>query len=533
MSPEVEEAIERPLFALLVGQQATTRQATTMTEVIEGVVRKIVGSENLDLYTHLCRLAVETVTTGRAVDPEALADFAVASQLRNSPFLTETSGGVTFSLATFEQWFAARAVLEKIADINDVLTDLAKFDRWKYVLSMILASGEPTRVDPIMATVARWNPGAMAWIIKETESAGLGRAQRTMSEDDWLETGTRLRVAIGALLDGLGPLARAFGPFRWANVATLDHLSVIVEAAGTSVTTIWLISNQYPSHPLPPVVQPHTEREPAQRSIFLKSAAIPIARNWVWAAARNILRSDLSESFTDLAIEIAAASDGIVQRELLDCRERVVIDPNDLESLGRGLYGSLYPLPDVAVKPPAQWPDFSADSITNRIHAVTLAAIECYIELSNRVTPRFGDTLEHRAMMPFEYYGNLNYSGSSSTGQYAIGPSTAGMKWLLRPIGVPLPNGERSGENSVNLTVNNDARSQEIEDNRDTFGDAHFAYFTTTPGIGPFVGSFSVTYGRFDLVDKKPATHMALSWLWSDLMNLGWVHHFMPPDKTR
>ena len=75
--------------------------------------------------------------------------------------------------------------------------------------------------------------------------------------------------------------------------------------------------------------------------MFMQQASIPLSRNWVWTTARNILQSDLSENFTDLAIEIASASDGIVRRELQDSRERVVMDPTNLDSLGRGLYGSL------------------------------------------------------------------------------------------------------------------------------------------------------------------------------------------------
>ena len=46
MSAEIEESLERPLFALLVGQQATSEEPTTMTEVIEGVVRKIVAQKS-------------------------------------------------------------------------------------------------------------------------------------------------------------------------------------------------------------------------------------------------------------------------------------------------------------------------------------------------------------------------------------------------------------------------------------------------------------------------------------------------------
>jgi hypothetical protein len=313
----------------------------------------------------------------------------------------------------------------------------------------------------------------------------------------------------------------------------LEHLSLAVEAWGSTVRTTWMISNQYPDHPLPPVVDGKAARERGPRSIFMKSASVPLSRNWVWTTARNILQSDLSENFTDLAIEIASKSNGIVRREREDSRVRDTMDPTDIDSLGRALYGNLYPLPDAGLAPPEQWPGFSVEAITSRIYAVTEAAMECYIELCNSVAPNFGDTLAHHAMMPFEYYGNLLYSGKSDHGLYAIGPSTAGMQWLLRPIGVPLPNGERAGKNSMSLTVNDEAREQEIEDNRDSFGEAYFAYIATTPGLEPFADSYSVTSDRFDLVDKRPATHMALSWLWADLMNLKWVRDFMPPDKTK
>lgn len=57
LRPEIEEALERPLFALLIGQQASSGELTTMTEVIEGVVRKVVGREDKDLYPHLRQLA--------------------------------------------------------------------------------------------------------------------------------------------------------------------------------------------------------------------------------------------------------------------------------------------------------------------------------------------------------------------------------------------------------------------------------------------------------------------------------------------
>jgi hypothetical protein len=529
LRPEIEEALERPLFALLIGQQASSAELTTMTEVIEGVVRRIVTRENKNLYSDLRQLAVRTTTTARPVDPESFTDFDVASQLRDSPFLTVTAQGLSFSLATFEQWFASRAVVEGVVSLDDILMNLPSFDRWKYVLSMVLASGEPTRVDPVMASIARWNPGAIAWIINEAESAGLNR-YRGDSTTDSQQMGYRLRSALEAMLDGLGPLSVAFTPFAVSGLDSLEHFSLGLEYGGGRVSTTWLISNQVPDNPLPPVIDSSVQIS-RNRSFFIETAEMPASRNWVWATARNILAGDLSERLTTVAIRVASRRDGVVRREVDDVRRRNVSDPSDLENIGRGLYGSIYPLPDVM---PGRngWPGFSPESVAERVRAVIEAAIECYIEICESVAPNFGDTLAHKGMMPFEYYADTSYGGSSSGGPYAIGPAEPGIRWLLRPIGTPLPNGERRGNNAVNITVNDDSRSAEIRDDRKAFGDAYIQYIANTPGLKPFSDSFSISSGRFNIIDKKPATHIAVGWLWDDLKNLKWVSGLKPPDKT-
>jgi hypothetical protein len=531
MRSEIEEALERPLFALLVGQQAASETLTTMTEVVEGVVRRIVNRESKDHYQYLRQLAVQTVTTGRPVDPEGFVDFDVAAHLRDSPFLTATSQGLSFSLATFEQWFASRAVLEGTVGLGQILQDLVSFDRWKYVLSMVLASGEPSRVDPAMATIARWNPGAIGWIINETESAGLYRYPQSSSGDHWQEVGTRLRFALEALLDGMGPLSVAFTPFWLNGVDSLEHFSLALEYGGGRVTTTWLISNEVPSDPLPPVINGRAGFS-SGRSMYMDMTAMPASRNWVWTSARNLLADDLKDRFTTIAIRVASQSEGIVRREIEDVLTRDVRDPSDLEDVGRGLYGSIYPLPDV-LPGRTGWPGFSVEAMSRRIHAVIEAAMDCYVELCDSVAPNFGDTLAHKAMMPFEYYGNIHYGGSSKRGQYNLGPAMAGIHWLLRPTGTTLPNGKRHGRNSVNITVNDRSRTEEIDDDRQVLGDAYFQYFANTPGIEPFADSFTVSSGQFDLIDKKPATHIAVGWLWDDLENLKWVSGLKPPDKTQ
>lgn len=530
LRPEIEEALERPLFALLIGQQASSGELTTMTEVIEGVARRVVGRENKDLYPHLRQLAIRTTTTARPVNPESFVDFDVASKMRDSPFLTTTSQGLSFSLATFEQWFASRAVLEEAVSLDDILVGLPSFDRWKYVLSMVLAAGEPSRIDPVMARIARWNPGAIGWIINETESAGLNRYSEDSSAESQQQMGSRLRFALEAILDGLGPLSLAFKPFWVSGLHSLEHFSLGLEYGGGRVTTTWLISNQVPDNPLPPLIDPSVEIS-TSRSFFMNTAKMPASKNWVWTTARNLLADDLSDRLTTVAIRVASQQDGVVRREVEDLYRRNVSDPTDLDNIGRGLYGSIYPLPDVA---PGRsgWPGFSLESVAARVRAIIEAAIQCYIEICDTVAPNFGDTLAHKGIMPFEYYADMSYRTSGSGGPFSIGPAEPGIRWLLRPIGTALPNGTRHGTNAVNITINDETRSAEIRDDRQAFGDAYFEYIANTPGLKPFSDSFSISSGRFDIVDKKPATHIAVGWLWDDLENLKWVSGLKPNDTT-
>ncbi len=341
--------------------------------------------------------------------------------------------------------------------------------------------------------------------------------------------GSRLRFALGAMLDGLGPLSAAFTPFWVTGLHSLEHFSLRLEYGGGRVSTTWLISNQVPDNPLQPLFDASVEIS-TNRSIFIDTAEMPASRNWVWATARNLLADDLSDRLTTVAIRIASQHHGVVQREADDLHRRNVSDPTDLGDIGRGLYGSLYPLPDVAPGPNG-WPGFSLESVAERVRAVIEAAIQCYIEICESVAPNFGDTLAHRGMMPFEYYADMSYRGSDSSGPFSLGPAEPGIRWLLRPIGTALPNGQRHGNNSVNITINDETRSTEIRDDRQAFGDAYFEYIANTPGLEPFSDSFSISSGRFDIIDKKPATHIAIGWLWDDLKNLKWVSGLKPNDK--
>ena len=135
---QLETAVARPLFALLVAQRiAAVEGATGIPEVIDRVVDDVVSRENYNLFPELRALAVETIRAGGAIDPATIASADVAAMIRSSPLVVTTGRRCAFALATFEQWFAAQAILDGIVGMDEVLATMDTFNRWRYVLAIL------------------------------------------------------------------------------------------------------------------------------------------------------------------------------------------------------------------------------------------------------------------------------------------------------------------------------------------------------------------------------------------------------------
>ncbi|MDQ1178553.1 SEFIR domain-containing protein [Rhodococcus sp. SORGH_AS_0301] len=250
----------RPFFALLIGKYIDADGGEAgAAELIDMVVSKVVESDSFNLYAELKRLAVETIRRGGPVDPVSFTTEAAAAQMRKSPMVTVFGRACAFSLATFEQWFASKALLEGEVDVTDLLDSLSTFDRWKYVFANVLAAGDPERVDPIMATLAAWNPGAAAWVVRETRESGLARPRPVLDPADWKRIGERLRYATAAWLEGLGPFAAAFCMTAMGAAQTFDDTTIEVNVDRGRLRVAWVGPSQLPGDPLPPGRQRDTD----------------------------------------------------------------------------------------------------------------------------------------------------------------------------------------------------------------------------------------------------------------------------------
>ncbi|MCE5292050.1 MAG: hypothetical protein LLG14_22800 [Nocardiaceae bacterium] len=523
LDARILEAVHRPLFALLVAVHSSSDEgATGIPELVDRVADTVVAAGGHDLYVELQRLAVETIRSSKPVDPERFTTADVASRIRQSPLVTRIGRTCTFSLATFGQWFAAKAITEGVVDIATELTSLEAFDRWKYVLAIVLAAGEPQKADAVMAPLARWNPGAASWVIRETHSGGLRRRRPDYTADDWISVGERMRIAAEAWLAGLGPLAGATFPVRFSGETNLEEVTLAVDLEPPLRLTLgWLLRNEVPSEPLDAVVRP---RNLTDRTLTLRTYPITVTGpNWVWEVMRDLLAGDITaEGLASIVKLVGGSHPGVVREELrAQLARKLSMAPwGQTDERGEATEAQ-YPGPDIAASFSAPWGSYTDQAMIERARAIATAAMTCYLELTELLTPNFGDTLGVRGLMPVEFYGNVMYFPDHAD-PYRPGPPEPGLTWLLRPIEHGREKRDVSG-NKVSLTVNDPARSDELHDKRDSFSSWHYEQVKVRPAYEPFAPQFSIRSGLSDLSGELPATQFAVEWLWQDLKRLGWA----------
>lgn len=529
--PQFAEAFSRPLFAILVAAHAAAADgAAGVPELIDLVVRDVVAGQHWDLYAELRTLAVATVRQGRAVDPAAFETAAVVDRIRKSPLVATTGNRCAFALATFEQWFAAKALLEGEVTVDEILTSVKSFDRWKYVLAMVLSTGEPSRADAVMASVARWNPGAATWIIDEARRGGLRRRTPiAFDKQDLQELGDRVRMATEAWLDGLGPvLSGAFHPFRTTGTTDFARVSVCV-SVDHRLTVTWLTDR---TGQLPAVVPNLAKIDLQACGLVLRPHTFPTTMNWVWEVTQRDLARDISACFSALTKSATSQCAGVIKQEAKqDHAARLAqLRHSDDPSRPWQIDDPLYPYPDIPPGPENPWGASTVATMHARAEAVIGGAMAAYLDLCSCMAPNFGVTLAHRGLMPAEFYGTMFYEPDQGRGCDDHGPREPGFRWLLRPTGAFTENPVSAAKNTVALNVNDAARAEVFSDDDRAMYSTFMQYLDENPEFAEFAGPFIINGGGLDVLAARPATRIAVGWLWDDLKLLGWVTGSPPTD---
>lgn len=133
--------------------------------------------------------------------------------------------------------------------------------------------------------------------------------------------------------------------------------------------------------------------------------------------------------------------------------------------------------------------------------------------------------------MPVEFFGSMFYEPDRERSPYEFGVLLEpGFSWLFRPLGSTPGYVLDPDDNRISLTINDDARSDEMTADRTRLYASYRSYIEAHPEYEPFARPFSSTHGRIDVFHRTPATQLAIGWLWEDLKELGFVNGISSPN---
>lgn len=161
------------------------------------------------------------------------------------------------------------------------------------------------------------------------------------------------------------------------------------------------------------------------------------------------------------------------------------------------------------------WGGYSRERMLERVRAIYEGAISAYEEIRSGLLAPFGLTLGHAAVFPANVVGTLRYDIDDQT--FAGGPV---LSYSVRPV--PADRTAATGTAVISYSGSADPLTafQEVLSEFET-------HFQANPESAIF-GRASYSQTSLDIFHRRPATYIALDWIWSDLSELGWAKDRAP-----
>jgi DNA replication protein DnaC len=221
LGASVEEVITYPLFALLLGRywrEGESRPISTRAELLSNLVDDslLQAGKSHDIYKqYLIKLAIRCIEFGNKAVPLADIDLSKFEQqaLLDSRLVVRQSGGITFPLSIFTQWFAYLALEENPSQIEKYLQDPEQLENWRYALIVAIGnSSSQTIISKILTPIVEKHPSFAVEIIQSSLSNSLSSQRLPLPPVQ--ECGEQLRTLMSAWVKGIGSLARLVAPIR-------------------------------------------------------------------------------------------------------------------------------------------------------------------------------------------------------------------------------------------------------------------------------------------------------------------------------
>ena len=173
-SESVQDAIKRPLFAIMIGSVLRDspdsnfhKPVQLVTNLAERAHREVDNAEEVDIL--LQKLAVEAVSSGKRIHPRDVSPRRSKQRiLADSRLVNEQEDLVDFTLAVFREWYAARALIEETVSFEDIHSDS---DLWVIPIAIAVDAGnENSRRTSLMTELCSSDPGLASLVLRGTRT---------------------------------------------------------------------------------------------------------------------------------------------------------------------------------------------------------------------------------------------------------------------------------------------------------------------------------------------------------------------------
>ena len=541
----VQEAIARPLFAILLGGYLR-EQNPVLPRSLGDLISQLVARSLLAAGLHdrqaqpiLRRLAVATtqrgggrIQTNEVGDPDALQDLASAG------LVVMDDGLVEFPLPILQQWFSAHALGEGLVSLSEIARSGAMLDRWRYALVIAAGLFDHDTATDLLAPLAREHPGFVSQIVGEGLTKwGLDDAVPAASGTDAAE---RIRQAMDALVSGLGPLAKLIAPLQRSG----ELRPVAARSSGARLAVGWFrgrsgrpavseLPQDFSISP-PPELTMYRQANPGRHSGWawpwalesltgelskllksrrLRSTAVASRHEEAWYAALALLNRGHFDAgpikLEDLKRRLSRlrrSGELLIRRNSYDLAMIwSVVD--EATAAGSSELPIPHPGPD---RPQGEWiwSPYSDAQLLQRTRSVFRSALEIYESIVADWFPSFRDRLATAVLLPAVVEGYLSPPESSKEG-FSGAP---GMTWRFRA----LPVGQAS---RVDIRLVVEPWRFDWSESR-----AELARLRRLrPDAAEWVHYTEVDEMLLDLFEETPARKLAYRWLSEDLARIGWL----------
>lgn len=539
----IRSALERPLFVVLMAshlRKPRDHSPKTLAELINWMVERALGPQKLlgkSVDEALQKLAV--LTTTRKNSPIPVAEVGapdLISSLLDSRLVVADDGLISFPLPVLAQWFAAKALLSGGVSIDSIVADRKSLEIWYYPMVIAVGMASHDQATSIMRPLTKASP-AIASMVSEEALARWGMAN-DVKPPPAQESGRRIREAMKAWTDGIGPLAKLISPLR--SDGSLPPLGVAINDAWLEASWYQGTENLGEVTDLPPAARPLGPGAPGWHSV--RAARPGRQPSWAWRWTLEELRNKLSQHVDKHALPI---SEGPIHREkmwdralLLDGKGSLHYQPipiskieqrleqlsvhgprlnynghnldlseirheiERLKAAGKAAFEPVWPSPD------GQggrwiWSGYSEKQVLARVTAVFEGALQGYGQLVEKWFPSLAPRMELAALLPARVVGFV-----------AIDHEEPHATWHLEPL-------PRNATSRAEFKLTPAGKNPAILHGETLQGLLQKVH-TLRPEIAEWY-SYSYHNSCLEVFHLNAATEMAYRWLKDDLRRLHWM----------